>query len=111
MNIGRLGGKAFAVSMLASFVIILLLALLNVPIEMVMTFAFVNCAWMILIYIGRLHDTGYSGWWSLLVMFTSLLGIIVLAAYPGTKGPNKYGDVPPSNVSHLLHFWRTQKTS
>ena len=109
MNIGRLGRKAFSVSMLVSFAIIILLALGNASPALLMSFVYVNFAWMVLIYIGRLHDVGYSGWWSLLAFFTSLLGMIALAAFPGNKGANKYGEVPPSEISHLLHFWRAKE--
>lgn len=44
----------------------------------------------------RLHDTGRSGWWQLLV-FIPLIGIIVLIwwyATAGDDGPNDYGPDP-----------------
>jgi uncharacterized membrane protein YhaH (DUF805 family) len=109
MTIGRLGRRAFAVSMLLSYSIIVLLALLNAPLGFIMTFVCVNFVWMLLVYTGRLHDVGYSGWWSILVMFTSLLGLIALAAWPGSKDANNYGEVPPASISHLLRFWRSPK--
>jgi Protein of unknown function (DUF805) len=56
-----------------------------------------------------LHDTGHSGWWTLLVLPTSGLGLLLLALFPGNKAANKYGEVPPSEPSHLLHFWRAKK--
>lgn len=56
----------------------------------------------------RLHDLDQSAWWALLLFvlsvflkhersilsFIPLALIIVLAAVPGTKGPNKYGPDP-----------------
>lgn len=45
----------------------------------------------------RLHDTGKSGWWQL-VMLTGI-GIFLLIffwAQPGEGGPNAHGDVPPT---------------
>lgn len=44
----------------------------------------------------RLHDTGKSGWWQLLV-FIPLIGIIVLIwwyATEGDRGPNDHGPDP-----------------
>ena len=109
MRVGRLGRKAFATSILISFVIIMLLMLIRAPIGLAMTFIYINFAWLVLIYIGRLHDAGHSGWWTLLVLPTSGLGLLILALFPGNKGANKYGEVPTSEISHLLHFWRAEK--
>ena len=108
-HIGRLGSLGFGLSMLVSFTIIILLILANAPMGVAMTFIFINFAWMVILYIGRLHDVGYSGWWTILVMMTNLLGIIALGATPGKKEANKYGEVPPRSVSHLFHFWRNKK--
>ncbi len=44
----------------------------------------------------RLHDTGRSGWWYLLI-FLPCIGIIVLLAFLAVEGqphPNDYGEVP-----------------
>jgi uncharacterized membrane protein YhaH (DUF805 family) len=44
----------------------------------------------------RLHDTGRSGWWQL-ILLVPLIGLIVLIwfyATPGAKGANKYGTDP-----------------
>jgi uncharacterized membrane protein YhaH (DUF805 family) len=44
----------------------------------------------------RLHDTGHSGWW-LLIVLIPLIGtiwLIVLLASKGDAGPNKYGAPP-----------------
>jgi uncharacterized membrane protein YhaH (DUF805 family) len=108
-GISRLNRAPFIASMLFSFTVILLLVLLNAPIEVAMAFVFVNFVWMILLYTGRFHDVGYSGWWTLLVMCTSVAGLVALAVWPGNKVSNKYGDVPKGLFSSLLtfwHFWR-----
>ncbi len=44
----------------------------------------------------RLHDTGRTGWWQLLLLIPGLgfLILLVLLALPGTPGPNRYGAVP-----------------
>ena len=47
--------------------------------------------------IRRLHDTGRSGWW-LLIILVPLAGIIVLVVFLATEGepgPNRYGPPPP----------------
>lgn len=44
----------------------------------------------------RLHDLGYSAWWSLafLIPFIGQLLALLLLFIPGTKGPNKFGPAP-----------------
>lgn len=108
-HIGRLGRSGFILSMVISFAIILLLALLNAPTGVLMTFVYINFAWMLVLYTGRLHDVGKSAWWTIPVMILSLLGMIVLACISSKKETNKYGEVPPKSISHLLYFWRTRK--
>ncbi|WP_328930487.1 DUF805 domain-containing protein [Streptomyces sp. NBC_00190] len=46
--------------------------------------------------VRRLHDTGRSGWWYLLVLIPLLgwIWLIVLMATEGEAGPNKYGPSP-----------------
>lgn len=55
--------------------------------------------------IKRLHDMGYSGYWVFFIYFinyiipefyfyTGSILIILLCCIPGTKGKNRYGDVP-----------------
>ena len=47
--------------------------------------------------IRRLHDTGRSGWWYLIVLIP-LIGIIVLIVWwatEGDAGDNEYGPPPP----------------
>ena len=55
------------------------------------------CLPLIALAVRRLHDTGRSGAWALLVVFG--IGLIVLAvlwAWPGQPGPNKYGETSTS---------------
>jgi uncharacterized membrane protein YhaH (DUF805 family) len=48
----------------------------------------------------RLHDTGRSGWWQLLLLvpFIGAVVIIVLCAQPGQPQANAYGP-PPSSAA------------
>ena len=49
---------------------------------------------LIVLTIYRLHDLGFSGWWTLLLItFLSPL-FVLLCIIPGTKGANKYGKEP-----------------
>ena len=59
----------------------------------------------IAIFIKRLHDLNFSGWFTLVIFLSSLIlaGIpylvisIVLGCIQGTIGPNKYGPDPLAN--------------
>ncbi len=93
--------------MLISFLIIFLLAVFSAPQWLFMIFIYINFAWMVILYVGRLHDIGHSGWWTIPAMIPSLLGLIALAVWPGKKESNAYGEVPPQSIHQLLHFWRT----
>jgi uncharacterized membrane protein YhaH (DUF805 family) len=64
---------------------------------------------IILLIVARLHDADYSGWWWPLVCFTSLLGMIAVAAVSGTKGPNKYGEQPAGKLHDLVTFVRSAR--
>ena len=51
----------------------------------------------------RLHDTGRSGWWQLLV-FLPIIGWIVLIVWWATRGEpvaNRYGPPPPESLGQL----------
>ena len=50
--------------------------------------------------VRRLHDTGRSGWW-LLLIFLIIIGWIILLIWfctDGTTGANKYGEDPKGGV-------------
>ena len=46
--------------------------------------------------VRRLHDTNRSGWWILvnLIPYVGGLVLLVLCAFAGTSGPNRYGPDP-----------------
>jgi uncharacterized membrane protein YhaH (DUF805 family) len=46
--------------------------------------------------IRRLHDTGRSGWWSLVnvIPYVGSIILLVLLALPGEEGANKWGENP-----------------
>lgn len=49
----------------------------------------------------RLHDTGRSGWWMLMI-FIPLIGVIVLLVFMvvnGEASDNEYGPDPKANES------------
>ncbi len=49
--------------------------------------------------VRRLHDTGRSGWWYLLI-FVPVVGLIVLVIWfcaKGTPGANRFGEDPAGN--------------
>jgi uncharacterized membrane protein YhaH (DUF805 family) len=46
--------------------------------------------------VRRLHDIGYSGWWSLVFSLACPIMILILILTPGTEEPNNYGE-PPIN--------------
>lgn len=50
----------------------------------------------IAVSVRRLHDTGRSGWWLLLVFLPIIGGLVLLIFFvlEGTKGPNEYGPDP-----------------
>lgn len=49
--------------------------------------------------VRRLHDTGRSGWW-MLIIFIPLVNLILLAFYiqEGQRGPNQYGPDPKGGL-------------
>lgn len=51
---------------------------------------------IVAITVRRLHDTGRSGWWALLLP-VPLLAVVVyfFCLLPGSIGANRYGDEPP----------------
>ncbi|NEC86295.1 DUF805 domain-containing protein [Streptomyces sp. SID12501] len=53
--------------------------------------------------VRRLHDTGRSGWW-LLIVFVPLVGaitLLVFACLEGDQGENKYGHNPKFAPTHI----------
>ncbi len=54
------------------------------------------------VFARRLHDLNKSGWWILLMLLNGIpyvgflvsIGFIVICAFRGTIGPNRYGEDP-----------------
>ena len=46
--------------------------------------------------VRRLHDTGKSGWWYLIILVPLIGGLVLLFFFvsDGTRGPNEYGADP-----------------
>jgi uncharacterized membrane protein YhaH (DUF805 family) len=42
--------------------------------------------------VRRLHDTGASGWWAILLVVPII--IYIMALFDGTQGPNRFGEDP-----------------
>lgn len=66
----------------------------------------INFLFLFSVFTRRLHDLGYSGWWSLLI-FIPIAGAIqqiILLFRPGDKGNNKYGNPPPSKLEKKLQY-------
>lgn len=55
------------------------------------------------VFIRRLHDGGFSGWWFFIgfVPFVGPLVQLILILWEGTDGPNKYGVDPRATASKL----------
>jgi len=51
--------------------------------------------------VRRLHDTGRSGWWVLVVLVPAIgaLILLVLLLFEGEQGPNRWGTPPSPEVS------------
>lgn len=54
--------------------------------------------------IRRLHDIGYSGWYSLLkfIPFVNLFFIIGMIIIPGEKSSNRFGEDPLEESEKIL---------
>jgi uncharacterized membrane protein YhaH (DUF805 family) len=109
MRIRRLSSVPFIVGMVLCYAIffVALYANLPSPLFTIIWIMFLFAA--IALIIARLHDAGYSGWWWPLVLVTSLLGLIAIAAVSGAKDENEFGVPPSGRLGDLLTFWRTQK--
>jgi len=55
------------------------------------------------VFIRRLHDGGFSGWWFFIgfVPFVGPIVQLILILWEGTDGPNKYGVDPRATASEL----------
>jgi uncharacterized membrane protein YhaH (DUF805 family) len=96
---GRAGREEFWMFFLVNLVVLVGLWMLDGLIGLGLLSALYGLAVLLPtlgVYIRRLHDTGRSGWWVLLI-FVPLIGyliLLVLMALPGDAGPNEYGPPP-----------------
>jgi uncharacterized membrane protein YhaH (DUF805 family) len=110
MQIGRLSAWPFICGVLIAIVIDLAVAVLidGSQSNILAAPLVIVGVWLVILIIARLHDAGYSGWWWPLIAFTSLLGLIAVAAVGATEGINKYGAPPSGAVRDLLIFWKVK---
>ena len=59
-------------------------------------FLFISIIQYFPLAVRRLHDIGYSGWWSLVFSLTCPIMILILLFTPGSEEHNNYGE-PPIN--------------
>jgi uncharacterized membrane protein YhaH (DUF805 family) len=104
--VGRAGRAEFWWFELASFIIVTVLSILGrasvVFSVLGLIYALAVLVPSIAVGVRRLHDTGRSGWW-LLMLLVPLVGLIVLLVFfvsEGTPGPNQYG--PPAPTEPVL---------
>lgn len=68
------------------------------------------CATVVIFFISirRLHDSNKSGWWLLvlLIPFAGVIAYLVLMAWPGDKGPNKFGFDPIGAVANAANIFQ-----
>ncbi len=130
MFVGRLSRAKYILILISIFIPILLISLYIIPLALLhvgvwlmyqkndptLLYILITGFFLLLLlihFIGatvrRLHDTGSSGWWTLL-FFVNPLGLILsvyLCFKKGDVGGNKYGSMPNDNVS----FWQALRGS
>lgn len=95
---GRATRKEYWMFVLFYTIFYLVLATLDAFLEILfleVVFYLVTVIPSISIAARRLHDTGRSGWWQL-ILFIPLIGLIVLIVFlaQGSHGENEYGPNP-----------------
>ena len=52
------------------------------------------------LYVRRLHDINFRGWWILLwlIPVIGFIALLVFVCLPGTEGENRFGPVPTNDV-------------
>ncbi|MDO6568841.1 DUF805 domain-containing protein [Alteromonas sp. 1_MG-2023] len=86
----------FLFNMIISFVLGFVEGLLGGPGVIGMLYSLAVLIPSIAVSVRRLHDTGRSGWWLLLV-FLPLIGALILLVFmvlDGNEGSNEYGPNP-----------------
>ncbi len=61
---------------------------------------------LLALLIRRFHDLNLSAWWiiSLLIPFLGVLTALILVFMPGTKGDNKYGEMPEPALNRYYYI-------
>jgi uncharacterized membrane protein YhaH (DUF805 family) len=61
---------------------------------LLISLALIACVFGICLQVKRFHDFDCSGWYSLLALipYVNFVVLLVLLFYPGTPGPNRFGD-------------------
>ncbi len=110
---GRMGRKDYTICLLIGLCIAItsfIVIITENPLSSIL-FLIIFYVWYILygiiFTVRRLHDMDYSGYWWFLIFFinfitfgyTSIIITILLCCISGTKGKNKYGDIPLSIFS------------
>ena len=95
---GRASRKQYWMFILIFMIIYLVLAVVDALLGMFVLAAIFNLALLIpslSIAARRLHDTGRTGWWQLII-FIPLIGVIVLLVFlvQDSHGENDYGPNP-----------------
>ena len=90
---GRAGRKVFWLFVLNVFVVGLILGAFYRPLSTIFSLAILLPH--IGLFIRRLHDIDFSGWWFLIgaIPLIGAIALLIFACIPGTAGENKYGPV------------------
>ena len=110
---GRASRKEYWYFTLASFIVIILAAVLGALIgddegaDIVSGLAALALALPSLgLSVRRLHDAGYSGWWVILAGFFGGVGSIVIGCLATKPFPNEYGPVPTYDPVTKQHYFQ-----
>lgn len=104
---GRARRKEYWMFFLVNMVIAVLLELLDAALGTMfigMVYSLLVLIPGVAVTIRRLHDTGRSGWW-FLVLFVPVIGVLVMlifTLFDSEEGDNRYGPNPKYHVNH--HF-------
>lgn len=110
---GRASRKEYWYFTLASFIVVILAAVLGALIgddegaDIVSSLAALALALPSLgLSVRRLHDAGYSGWWVILAGLFGGVGSIVIGCLATKPFPNEYGPVPTYDPMTKQHHFQ-----
>ena len=111
---GRANRKEYWYAILLQLLIVIILQVaaalaqnLNVPLlqllisVIILIFSLASLCPTFAIAFRRLHDTGRSAWW-MLILFVPIVGVVVLLVFlllEGEPGENRFGPVPQPTVA------------